>query len=154
MTPAVETPPGALAQRLGFLLKHAQLSLGSKIDPALAPLGLDGREFAVLSVLVDEGSRSQQRLSQRMRVDRTTMVALVDELERTGLVERRRQAEDRRAYEIHVLARGRRIHTRALRAVEAAEEELLAPLPEAERSRLRELLLELVSVPDDTIRER
>jgi DNA-binding MarR family transcriptional regulator len=154
MASVVETPPAALAERLGFLLKHAQLSLGSKVEPALAPLGLDGREFAVLSVLVDEGPRSQQRLSQRMRVDRTTMVALVDGLERKGLVERRRQPEDRRAYEIHVLPAGRRTQARARRLVEAAEDDLLAPLSEGDRRLLRELLLDVVSVPTETIRER
>jgi DNA-binding MarR family transcriptional regulator len=154
MASTLEAPPAALAERLGFLLKYAQLSLGARVEPALAPLGLDGREFGVLSVLVDEGPRPQQRLSERMRVDRTTMVALVDGLERKGLVERRRQAEDRRANEIHVLPKGRRTQSRAQRLVEAAEDDLLAPLSDDDRQLLRELLLNVVSVPTATIRER
>jgi DNA-binding MarR family transcriptional regulator len=139
-----EAPPVALAERLGFLLKHTQLALGSILEPALAPLGLDGREFAILAVLASEGPRSQQRLGQRMRVDRTTMVALVDELERKDLVERRRDAGDRRAYAIQVTGKGGRTLERARRVVEDAEAELLAPLTDEERERLREMLAKLL----------
>jgi DNA-binding MarR family transcriptional regulator len=153
MTPSLETPPAALAERLGFLLKHAQLALAPSVERALAPLGLDGREFAVLSVLVSEGPRSQQRLSERMRVDRTTMVALVDALERKGLVERRRQTRDRRAYAVHVTRKGRRTLERATGIVEAAEDELLGPLSHADRRRLKDLLLRLIAVPRGRIRE-
>jgi len=140
----VETPPPVLAERLGFLLKHVQLALGSTIGTALTPLGLDGREFAVLAVLDSEGPRSQQRLSARMRVDRTTMVSLVDDLERKGLVERRRDAEDRRAYAIHVTPKGSRARVRAREAVEAAEADLLAPLSPEDRDRLKDLLLKVI----------
>lgn len=154
MASTLEAPPAALAERLGFLLKNAQLSLSARVEPALASLSLDGREFAVLSVLVDEGPRSQQRLSERMRVDRTTMVALVDGLERKGLVERRRQAEDRRAYEIHVLPKGRRTQARARHVVEAAEDDLLAPLSDEDRRLFRELLLNVVSLATEATRER
>jgi DNA-binding MarR family transcriptional regulator len=141
---ATEAPPAALTERLGFLLKHTQLALGSILEPALAPLGLDGREFAILAVLASEGPRSQQRLGERMRVDRTTMVALVDELERKGLVERRRDAADRRAYAIQITAKGNRTLERARRVVEDAEDEILAPLSDAERGRFRQMLAKLV----------
>ncbi len=151
--PTLETPPAALAERLGFLLKHTQLALASSVERALAPLDLDGREFAVLSVLVSEGPRSQQRLSERMRVDRTTMVALVDALERKGLVERRRQTRDRRAYAVHVTRKGRHTVERATGIVEAAEDELLGPLSRADRRRLKDLLLRLIAVPRGRIRE-
>jgi DNA-binding MarR family transcriptional regulator len=141
----VETPPPVLAERLGFLLKHVQLALGSTIESALAPLGINGREFAVLAVLDSEGPRSQQRLSERMGVDRTTMVSLVDDLERKGLVERRRDAEDRRAYSIYVTPKGKRARARAREAVEAAEADLLAPLSADDRRRLKDLLLKVIS---------
>jgi DNA-binding MarR family transcriptional regulator len=145
INPALEkSPPPVLAERLGYLLKHAQLGLGAVVEPALAPLGLDGRQYAVLAVLVSEGPRSQQRLSERMRVDRTTMVSLVDDLERKGFVERRRHAADRRAYAIHVTGKGKRALERGRKAVEAAEDELLGPLSPGERRTLKELLLKLV----------
>jgi DNA-binding MarR family transcriptional regulator len=96
-------------------------------------------------VLVDEGPLSQQRLGQRQGVDRTTMVAVVDDLERRGLVERQRRPHDRRAYSLHATAKGRRVLKRAIEAATRAEDEFLAPIPPRDRRRLKQLLQRLIS---------
>jgi DNA-binding MarR family transcriptional regulator len=93
---------------------------------------------------VQEGPFSQQRLGQRQGIDRTTMVSVVDELEGSGYVERRRDPRARRAYSLHATAKGRRVLQRAKEATERAEEEFLAPLPEADRRRLKRLLRTLL----------
>jgi DNA-binding MarR family transcriptional regulator len=51
----------------------------------------------------ERGSLSQQAIGERLRIDRTTMVALIDDLERGGYVKRERNPHDRRAY---VITRG------------------------------------------------
>lgn len=79
--------PLALATRLGYLLKHAQLRYQSLQYPALNPMGLDGRLLAVLVLVAGEGPALQQRISARLKVDRTTMVGLIDALEERGFVE-------------------------------------------------------------------
>ena len=126
--------------RLGFLLRHARAGLSAITEPALAVIDLNGRQFFVLAEIGEQGPVAQQRVSEALRVDRTTIVALVDELERKGLVERKRDPADRRAYAVEVTAKGRRTLERALRVVEAAEAEFTAPLAEADRAKLRELL--------------
>jgi MarR family transcriptional regulator, lower aerobic nicotinate degradation pathway regulator len=73
------------------------------------------------------------------------MVAVVDELEKAGFVERRRDPRDRRAYSLQATAAGRRVLRRAGEATKRAEEEFLAPLPAADRRRLKRLLSTLVS---------
>ena len=65
---------------------------------ALDRLGVGVKQQAVLSVLADEGAMTQQRLGQRLGIDRTTIVGLVDALVERGLVERVRDPVDRRAY--------------------------------------------------------
>ena len=139
-----EPMPDALAQRLGPLLgrahdAHRRLSL-----EALAPLGLGVKSVGALTVLQAEGPLSQRRLAERQGIDRTTMVAVVDELERLGAVERRKDPADRRANALHITPRGRRLLTRARTAVAGAEEAFLAPLPPAEQQRLRAALRRLV----------
>jgi DNA-binding MarR family transcriptional regulator len=131
-------------RRLGFLLKHAQAGLSSLTAPALAVIDLDGRQFAVLAEIGARGPIAQQRVSEALRVDRTTIVALVDELERKGLVERKRDPSDRRAYAVELTPKGRRTLERALTVVGAAEREFLGSLSEADRRRLRELLARVV----------
>jgi DNA-binding MarR family transcriptional regulator len=113
-------------------------------EPALAPLGLSPKGFGALTILVQEGPMSQQRLGARQGVDRTTTVAVVDELERAGLVERRRDSRDRRAYSLQATPKGRRVLKRAAEATRRAEDEFLAPLPAADRRRLKELLRTLL----------
>ena len=103
-------------------------------------LGLSGKGFGALILLVGEGPLSQQRLGERQGVDRTTMVAVVDELEKAGFVERRRDPRDRRAYSLQATAKGRRVLQRAGEATKRAEDQFLAPLPAAERSRLKRML--------------
>lgn len=73
------------------------------------------------------------------------MVAVVDELERSGCVERRRDPRDRRAYSLHATAKGRRMLQRAAEATRRAEDEFLAPLPAADRLRLKEMLRTIIS---------
>jgi DNA-binding MarR family transcriptional regulator len=139
-----EPMPDALAERLGPLLgrahdAHRRLSL-----EALAPLGLGVKSVGALTVLQAEGPLSQRRLAERQGIDRTTMVAVVDELERLGAVERRKDPADRRANALYITPRGRRLLTRARTAVAGAEEAFLAPLPPAEQQRLRAALRRLV----------
>jgi DNA-binding MarR family transcriptional regulator len=137
--------PAALADRLGVLLGRAHMAHRVIAEQALAPLGLGVKECGALAVLCDEGPLSQQRLGERQGIDRTTMVAVVDNLERRGLVERRRSPDDRRAYALFATAEGRRILEQVNAASEQAEDEFLAAIPAADRRRLKQLLRSLIS---------
>ncbi|HVV11000.1 MarR family winged helix-turn-helix transcriptional regulator [Amycolatopsis sp.] len=131
-----EKLPDVLVSRLGYLLKHVQLKLSDAVALALSPFGIDGRELAVLSVLAAEYPLSQLEVAGRLRVDRTTMVALIDALEGKGLVERRRSPEDRRKNMVGLTAEG---HERLLKADKARQEVdrvFLAPLGEGDAGRL------------------
>lgn len=143
--PAAEQLPAVLSDQLGFLLGRAHLAHRAIAERALASVGLGGKEFGALAVLVDEGPLSQQRLGERQGVDRTTMVAVVDELERRGLVERRRNPDDRRAYSLHATPAARGVLKQAGDAAKRAEDEFLAPIPAGERRRLKQLLQRLIS---------
>ena len=132
--------PRALAARIGFLLARAHLIAREKADRALDGVGLSMKGFAALSTLVSDGPTSQQRLSQRIRMDPATMVGVIDSLERSGHIVRRRNPEDRRAYALHSTAKGRALHTRAQRALVAAERETVRGLDAEETEVLMELL--------------
>jgi DNA-binding MarR family transcriptional regulator len=145
MTRASEPLPAALSDRLGYLLGRTHVAHREVAERALASLGLGVKEFGALSVLVQEGPLSQQRLGERQGVDRTTMVAVVDALEQAKLVERRRDPSDRRAYSLHATPKGRRVLERARTAANRAEDEFMAPLAPADRRRIKALLRALLS---------
>ena len=88
--------PSVLAARVGFLLARAHLVAREKADRALDDIGISMKGFAALATLVSDGPMSQQRLSQRIRMDPATMVDVIDSLEQSGHIVRRRNPRDRR----------------------------------------------------------
>lgn len=136
--------PPALADRVGFLVAKAHAVCHAKGNETLAPMGLHIKEYAGLNVLNATGPLSQQALGETLGVDRTTMVAVIDELERKGLVERRRNPADRRAYALALTDEGGSTLRRARRLLNAAERALLEPFSPAEADQLRDLLRRLI----------
>src|SRR6266545_4600837 len=110
---------------LGYLLKHAWLRAQEITGPALAPYGIGGR----------------------LEVDRTTMVAVLDELEAKGLVARRPHPEDRRRNIVELTGKGQETLGAATRAYRDAERRFLAPLGDGGAERLKQALQVLVAGP-------
>jgi DNA-binding MarR family transcriptional regulator len=134
----------SLSGYLGPLLGRAHGAHRALTLEALAPLEIGPKGFGALVILDAEGPLSQQQLGKRQGVDRTTTVAVVDQLERVGAVRRRRDEADRRAYAVEITPEGARLLESARGAVEDAERRFLAPLPEPEHERLREALRTLL----------
>ncbi len=136
-----------MAERVGFLVARAHWIFHDQRPgrPRPKPAGrLAIKHFGALSVIADEGPLSQQQLGERMQVDRTTMVAVIDELERTGMVTRQRNPSDRRAYALEATAAGREWSEHALVKLLEVQDELLSPLDAREREQLTELLQRLL----------
>jgi DNA-binding MarR family transcriptional regulator len=131
-------------ERLSFLLKRTSASLEHAIETELARLNVNGREFAVLTLIDAEGPASQQRLAARIGVDRTTMVSLIDALEQKRLVSRRRDPNDRRAYVLEVTPAGHKTLRDALTAVKLGEKQALASLTNTESATLKHALQRVV----------
>lgn len=148
MTGGGELPP-ALTERVGFALYAAAARAQAMGEEALVPLGLTGRHYGVLALLADRAPRPQHELGRLLHVDRTTMVALLDDLEARELVTRRRNPDDRRANAVAPTSSGRALQQRAADALAACDEDLLRPLAPDDRERLRTLLLALVEGPED-----
>jgi DNA-binding MarR family transcriptional regulator len=140
-------PGPELSRRLGYLLKHAQLRMAELTAAALAPYVINGRELAVLLVLSDGPPASQQQAAQRLAIDRTTMVAMLDTLEGKGLVSRHPDADDRRRNVVELTDAGRDILQRAVKASDDAERALLAPLSPRAAQQLRDSLQAIVTDP-------
>ena len=137
---------GEPSEILAYLLKHAHQRLMALADAALAPHGLDRKEFGVLRVLAASEPLSQQALAGLLGVDPTTMVAVLDALEDKGIVTRRPDPADRRRNQIALTQRGQATNAAAEAAYVAAEREFLAPLGASETGELRRMLRALVAV--------
>src|SRR5262245_23191238 len=138
-----ETVRAATSQQTGFLLQRAHRRLRDALTQALRPWHLNVGHLGVLGLVYARGALTQQQLIDALEIDKSSMVHLVDELERQGLAERRRAPTDRRAYQVHLTDRGRERLVAIGAAVTTVQEGFLAPLSAHERAHLNELLARL-----------
>jgi len=130
--------------RLAYLLKHANQRIFELTEAALRPYDLSGKELGVLNVLFAREPGSQQQAAQRLGIDRTTMVALLDTLERKGFVSRHPHADDRRRNVVELTELGKETTVQARVAAMAAERAFLEPVAAAAGDHLREALEAIV----------
>lgn len=125
--------PTAYAETLVFLLSQVGAQCARRFAERLAPLGLTPRSYGVLSNLATMDRQTQQQLADRLGIHRNNMVAIIDELEAAGWVERNRSSQDRRAFEIHLTSRGVGINHQVARIVAKLEHEVTASLAHSDR---------------------
>jgi DNA-binding MarR family transcriptional regulator len=130
---------------LSFLLSQLGFMASRGFHKALAPLGIEPRHFLLLRFVARDEGRSQQALGEMLRIPPSRMVALVDQLEERGLLERRPNPTDRRARALHVTAEGRRLMGRAMQRALAHEGRMGTSLSAEERQQLVALLQKLAA---------
>src|SRR6476619_6092466 len=146
-----QTPARSADQRLpaervastSFLLKRLGFAAKEQSMAAYEETGLHPYHYAIMLVL-DEGSHETQgSIADALGYDRGQLVGLLDELEEHGLVERRRDANDRRRHLVSLTPEGKRTLRRLRGLSRQTEDDFLAPLNEEERATLHALLLRL-----------
>src|SRR5689334_11991801 len=115
---------------------------------ALEPLGLRPPHFGVLTLIDAHPGSTQQELVRDSLIDASSMVAIIDELESSGLAERRPHASARRKHSVHLTRKGKSTLGRARVAATKAFEEVFEPLDRSERETLRLLLRKLARAED------
>jgi DNA-binding MarR family transcriptional regulator len=134
------SPDAPVTEFTGQLLFRLWRASHTHAAEALESVGLTPPLFALLNVIAAREGAIQQELGTTMGIDRTTMVSLVDQLEHAGLAKRRPSERDRRAREVVITPRGRKLLARARGLLSQAEEDVLAGLTAAQRRDLAALL--------------
>jgi DNA-binding MarR family transcriptional regulator len=139
-----------LTSDLCWLMSRASHGLMTELTAALEGSGISPRDHSVLATAMT-GEHTQTEIARLVGLDKTTMVVTVDELEAAGLAERRASSVDRRARVISVTEAGERKVREADRVLDRVREDVLAALPEDERtvflSALRRLACGRLSEP-------
>jgi DNA-binding MarR family transcriptional regulator len=133
-------PPSAAPPSVAFLVSRLGFEVGNRLAEGLAPLGIEPRHFGLLRMLAVSEGQSQRAIGEALDIHPNRMVALVDDLERLRLVQRRPHPSDRRAYALVLTDKGKRVLQKAFEAAIQIEQELCAGLEPAERSQLLSLL--------------
>jgi len=140
MTTADPQGSQALVDDMSFLLARASALSNAAGNAALAEFGLTVRSYSVLELAADGGRTSQREIAEFLRLDPSQVVALVDRLQKSGLVEREPDPRDRRANVIVATPTGMQTLGAARGQVRTASQALYGDLTESERATFTELL--------------
>ena len=135
--------PPSMRDRVPFLLYRAAEVSHALANQMLARVGLTARQVGILTLVTELEPTTQKALSDMLRIDRTTMVTLIDDLENRGYVVRRRHPRDRRAFLVHPTDSGRAAQREGVAILDEQQERFLAPLSPAERRQLGALVKRL-----------
>jgi|SRR3954470_8307729 DNA-binding MarR family transcriptional regulator len=137
-----------LAGRVVWLVGRASLQAQRLLHQRFAEHDLRKQHYGVLRSLADVGPAAQGPLADRIGLDRSDMVSLLDELEAAGHVRRNPDPADRRRKIVTITGSGAAVLDELHGLVSAADDELLAPLSGAERRTLVELLTRILPAAD------
>jgi DNA-binding MarR family transcriptional regulator len=132
--------PGVLPGLLGYRLRLAQQAVFRDFASSVAELS-PGRAGMLLLVEANPGV-TQGRLADAVRLDRSTMVGVIDAIEERGLIERRR-GSDRRTNGLWLTRAGRAFVARLKSRIEMHERRVAVRLTSGERDQLLVLLEKL-----------
>jgi DNA-binding MarR family transcriptional regulator len=128
-------------------------ALVAREEPALLAHDISMWGYVVLTALAEQPVRTQAALAQSIGADKSRIIAVLDELQQHGLIERRPDPDDRRVHLLALTEVGRRRRESVRAAIQRQEEErVLAALPETDRAAFIRALRILSELPPEDIR--
>jgi DNA-binding MarR family transcriptional regulator len=135
-----DAAPSRLMQMPTWLLAEVSLHAHRLLTEALATAGSRGYHYRLLAALDEFGSASQATLGRRTGIDRSDVVATVNDLVSGGYARRTRDRQDRRRNVITITSDGLTHYRRLDELVVEVQDALLAPLTGSERQLLVQFL--------------
>jgi DNA-binding MarR family transcriptional regulator len=139
-----------LEDLIGYNLKRAYVAVQTDFQRVQGEDGLSGRVFSALSLTVQHPQITQSALARMLGIERSGLVAIVDELEGKGYLTRVAVPSDRRVQALVPTDLGRDAYSTALAAVRAHEDRVFANLTDTERATLLALLKRVREGETDT----
>jgi DNA-binding MarR family transcriptional regulator len=141
---APSAPPARLRTLASWLINQTAIPANRIVAGRLARVGARRHHYSLLVALAEQGPTSQAALSQRTTIDRSDIVAALNELAESGYVARTPDPTDRRRNIVTITTTGRRRLRSLDELVTDAQDELLTPLSKRERDDLTRLLTRIV----------
>ncbi|WP_035865467.1 MarR family winged helix-turn-helix transcriptional regulator [Kitasatospora cheerisanensis] len=144
-----DTPPPAGRPGPGggaaFLLAQLGAHAAERFAQRIAELDLTPAQAGLLRLLVQNPGRSQRELADALGMPPSRFVPFADGLEQRGLIERRRNAEDRRLYALHLTDQGLALLGRLRDTALAHEQDVTQSLTPEEHAQLTALLTRIAA---------
>jgi DNA-binding MarR family transcriptional regulator len=135
--PSMDKLPGVLQQprgQSGPLLELIGRRIRTEAESEIETFNLRPRHVIALTLLQLVGEQSQSDLGEALRIDRTNLVGLLNDLESAELIDRRRSPEDRRRHTVSLTPTGTRRLAELEDALAEAEQRVLKVLNTPKRA--------------------
>ena len=142
---------GHLKEDLSFVSRILRARIASSNESFFADHQVAGGEVAVLNLIGINPGLAQKELAQLVVLRKSALTKLVNELEKSGLIERRKEGADKRLNALYLTDEGQARLTRLRPDMARLQAEILAPLSAAERAILFELLWRLIDETETPI---
>ncbi|WP_233801527.1 MarR family winged helix-turn-helix transcriptional regulator [Paraburkholderia sp. HP33-1] len=131
-------------QKLVLVLGQARQLIASELRAGLRDAGLNPQERGVMLTLAHGSVKTPAALSKLAGVHPTRMTRVLDRLETRGLIERARNARDRRLVDVSLTQQGRAVAARNVRVARGAWSERLSHFSKSDFDALSLLLSRLL----------
>lgn len=125
---------------LPYLLSDSGRLLRRAFDARVRQLGMTSRQARLLMILDASEGENQGYFAERLEVEPISLTRMVDRMEDSGLIERRRDPADRRAWRLFLTPRSREVLDEVRGSLAGLEEEMLSGLDAAQRKALAQML--------------
>lgn len=126
-----------------FLLAQVGAHAASQFAERLGVLELTPADAGILRLLHAAAGLSQQELAARLQIHPSRLVAILDNLEKRGIVERKANSDDRRLYSLHLTKAGVAALEEIGNMAREHQDALLSSINREERNTLASLLLRI-----------
>ncbi|MGW1992981.1 MarR family winged helix-turn-helix transcriptional regulator [Embleya sp. NPDC001921] len=141
----MEQTPAQMAAKPSWLLTQVAVHAHRLASEGFGEVGARGYHYRILAALDEFGTASQVELGRRCTMDRSDVVAAVNELAEAGYVERTPDPDDRRRNRVTLTTAGRQQLRRMNRTLDRVQDDLLQPLSGEDRQTLTRLLTRLLT---------
>jgi DNA-binding MarR family transcriptional regulator len=136
---------GVLGSLIGFNLRMAQLAVYDDFMRGAPVRGLTPGQLAILVLIERNPDNTQQRLSEQIGIEKSTLVVRLHRLAERGLIERVRSTEDRRQNGLRLTRQGQAALKSMLAFIARHERKVTRKLTPSERKQLVVLLRKIAS---------
>lgn len=129
-----------MSDNIGFIISDISRLLRRTFDARAREIGITRPQWRVLAWLERHEGINQGGLADLLEIDAMTVCRMVDRLQESGLIERRNDPDDRRAWRLYLTPKAITITDQLHPIGEALLEETLSGLSDDEQSQLQDLL--------------
>ncbi|MGW4242981.1 MarR family winged helix-turn-helix transcriptional regulator [Nocardia sp. NPDC004722] len=140
-----EFAPQRALTAVGFLLAQVGAYAANRFAERTAALDLTPAQAGLLRLLIAQPGRSQRELADELGMPPSRFVQFADKLEERGLIERKRNPEDRRQHALYLTPEGRTMLGQLGAVAREAEAHLCRSLTPEEHQQLSDLLVRVAA---------